>query len=197
MANNHEENEMKKAAIMVFVFLLLGGYGAPVLAGNFTGNVNVFLGQKQLDDDDWGRLDDQDELGLLFDFAQKSWPINIAIDLLGSRESASYAGYDVDGKTTEFCVGVRKIFILDQSAIFKPYVGGGLAFIGAELEDEFGHSEDDNGAGIWLNAGGYFTLSQHFNIGLDLRYSKAEVTLSGEEVEAGGTHIGLILGYHW
>ncbi|MDA8142075.1 MAG: outer membrane beta-barrel protein [Desulfobacteraceae bacterium] len=191
---------MKKAAILAMVVLLLTGYGASVWAADFTGNVNVFVGKKYLDDDDWGDLDHQTELGLKVDFAQRRWPINIAIDLLGSSDSETIDGVNYEGKTTEFCVGVRKIFQVDKTGLFNPYIGGGLAFVRAELEQSYRsyyQSDDDTNLGIWLNGGIYFTLSQHFNIGLDLRYSKAEVTLFDTHGEAGGTHIGLILGYHW
>jgi hypothetical protein len=41
------------------------------------------------------------------------------------------------------------------------------------------------------------TLGQSFNLGFDLRYSSADITLGGFEVEAGGTYAGLLLGYHW
>jgi hypothetical protein len=34
-------------------------------------------------------------------------------------------------------------------------------------------------------------------IGLDLRYSEAEVTLFDEDREAGGFRTGVTVGYHW
>ena len=65
----------------------------------------------------------------------------------------------------------------------------------SNIATDFPVSDDNNGIGIWLNGGVYWTLSQHFNLGLDLRYSQADVTLF--DVDAGGTHAGVILGYHW
>ena len=56
---------------------------------------------------------------------------------------------------------------------------------------------------VIFNEGEYFvkniiyTLGQHFTLGLQVRYSKAEVTLFGVEGEAGGTTAGFMLGYHW
>ena len=166
-------------------------------ANEWTGNVNFFLGQKTLDEDDWTPLDKQAEFGVLVDFKQQSWPVSIAIDFLGSIDVETESGIDLEGSTTEFDVGVRKIWEVAGSSL-RPYIGGGLAFINAEFKaTNFPVSDSDSGTGIWLNGGVYWTLGQHFNLGLDLRYSQADVTLFGEEGEAGGTHAGIILGYHW
>jgi len=99
-------------------------------------------------------------------------------------------------------VGVRKIWKVAGSSI-RPYIGGGLAYINAEIRRQdiifFAPtvSDKDSGTGIWLNGGVYWTLNQSFNLGLDLRYSQADVTLFGVDGEAGGTHVGIMLGYHW
>ena len=167
-------------------------------ANAWTGNVNFFLGQKTLDEDDWGPLDKQAEFGVLVDFKQQNWPVSIALDFLGSTDETTEFGVTVEGTTSEFDVGIRKVWEVAGSSI-RPYVGGGLAFIRAELKatDFVTVSVDDNGTGIWLNGGVYWTLGQSFNLGLDLRYSQADVTFFGVEGEAGGTHAGIILGYHW
>ena len=167
-------------------------------ANAWTGNVNAFLGQKTLDEDDWAPLDKQAEFGVLVDFKQQDWPVSIAFDYLGTYDEATEFGVNVEGTTSEFDVGVRKIWEVSGSSI-RPYVGGGLAFVNAEFKRTTFPtvSDDDNGTGIWLNGGVYWTLGQHFNLGLDLRYSQADVTLFGVEGEAGGTHAGVILGYHW
>jgi len=43
----------------------------------------------------------------------------------------------------------------------------------------------------------FWRLGKRFNIGLDVRYSKAEITLFNVDVDAGGTHAGLLLGWGW
>ena len=147
-------------------------------AGGYTGNVNFFLGQKSLDSDDW--------------------PVNVAIDILVSADEATELGIRFESITSEINGGVRKIWEVSGSS-FRPYIGGGLAIISAELEGTSFTtvSDDDSSLGIWLNGGVYWTLGRSFNLGLDLRYSRAEVNIFGVDVEAGGTHAGLILGYHW
>lgn len=167
-------------------------------AAGYTGNVNFFLGQKSLDSDDWQPLDEQGEFGVLVDFKQSHWPVSVAIDILVSADEATELGVNLEGITSEINGGVRKIWDVSGSSI-RPYIGGGLAIISADLEASAFTtvSDDDNSVGIWLNGGVYWTLGKSFNLGLDLRYSRAEVTILGVDVEAGGSHAGLILGYHW
>jgi hypothetical protein len=51
--------------------------------------------------------------------------------------------------------------------------------------------------GFYLSGGAYATLSQHLNLGLMFRISKADVDLFDDGVGAGGEHIGLFIGYHF
>jgi len=185
---------MKKNILVVILMLLV----INAHANEYTGNVNFFLGQKSLESDDWAPIDDQGEFGVLVDFKQNDWPVSIAIDLLVSADTTTEFGVEFTAITSELNGGVRKIWDISGSSV-RPYIGGGLALISADLEasDFTTVSDDDNSIGIWLNAGIYWTLGQSFNLGFDLRYSQAEVTVFDVDVEAGGTHAGLILGYHW
>ena len=179
-------------ALMLMSFVALAG------ASQWTGNVNFFLGQKSLDSGDWGQLDEQGAFGVLVDFRQEHWPVSVALDFLGSADDTTQLGNTIDGMTTEFNAGIRKIWEVSGSSV-RPYLGGGIAFINAELErtNVFVVKDDDNATGLWLNGGIYWTLGQHFNLGFDLRYSEADVTLFGVNREAGGGFAGLLLGYHW
>jgi len=185
---------MKKNILAVILMLFV----LNAHANEWSGNVNFFLGQKSLDSDDWGVLDDQSAFGVLVDFKQDHWPVSVALDFLGSYDDVTQLGTKFEGGTFEFDVGVRKIWEVSGSPV-RPYIGGGLAFVSAKLEESgpFPASDEDNGTGIWLNGGVYWTLGQSFNLGLDLRYSDAEVTLYDVDGEAGGTFAGLMLGYHW
>ncbi len=185
---------MKKNVLAVVLMLFF----ASANANAWTGNVNAFLGQKTLEEDDWAPLDKQAEFGVLVDFKQPDWPVSIALDFLGSYDEAIALGFNFEGTTSEFDVGVRKIWDVSGSTI-RPYIGGGLAFINAELKITTYPTitDDDNGTGIWFGGGVYWALGPHFNLGFDLRYSKADVTVYDVDVEAGGTHAGVTLGYHW
>ncbi len=173
-----------------------------------TGQVNFFLGQKFLDAGDWDPVDEQGEFGVVMSFGQVDWPVHIAVDLLGSTDEGEISDpllgeIDVTGSTVELGVGVRKIWSKNS---VHPYVGGGLALVNAEIEldSSFGDLDaDDDGVGAWLGGGLFWRLGQRFNIGGDVRWSSAEVSPDSidpelaAELEAGGLHIGLLLGFGW
>lgn len=168
------------------------------------GNVNLFLGGKTLDND-WAPFDEHGEFGILIDVGDEYWPVNFAIDLLGSSKQIDYWDGYTYTSTSEIDIGARKVFDIYGTTL-HPYAGGGLALVSARIEDAYYNwdpvcgylcADEDTGLGIWLNGGIYMTLGQSFNLGLDLRYSQADVTLGGATVDAGGTHAGILLGYHW
>lgn len=192
----------KVLCIVIIVVMVI----LPVVsqADEWTGNVNVFLGSKALDENDWAPIEDQDEYGILVDFKQKGAPVSIAVDFLRSEgDGSAYDTYSrlyihLVAEMTELNVGVRKIW--DQQDSVRPYVGGGIAFIYADVSGSSRGvtvTDDNNGVGIWINGGVYWTLGTSFNIGFDLRYSQAQVSLFGVNVNAGGGHAALFLGYHW
>jgi len=165
--------------------------------GGVTGNINFLIGQKTLDKNDWEPLEKQIEAGLMFDIGGADWPVNIALDILGSVDEETISGVDVTGSTSEFDIGIRKSF-LDGN--FHPYLGGGLAVIQTEIEGSYGGitvSDDDTGTGFWISGGIYYSIIGHINLGLDLRYSNAKTTMFDIEGEAGGTHFAFFAGYHW
>lgn len=164
----------------------------------WTGNANILLGGKTLDEDDWEPAERQGEFGIEIDFRKKDWPINIAIDLLGAAGEETEGFTKRESRTSEFNIGVRKVW--GQFPHLRPFIGGGLSFIRAEDEVTvlgFTVSDDDSGTGIWLGGGVYWTLEEHFNIGFELKSSFAEVTLFNKDVNAGGGHFGFLAGYHW
>lgn len=184
--------------------------------GEISGNINIFAGQKSLNSDDWSDeivdISKQNEIGVMIDFKQKDWPISIAIDYLFSKGDESSSGTitglgsvseHVKGETSELHLGLREI--LELPSPIRPFIGGGLAIITAKQDvnasaSGFGsisESDTDNAAGFWVDGGVYATLAEHFNIGAEVAYSQATVTLFDESTKAGGFHYGLLAGYHW
>jgi len=156
----------------------------------------------------WEPADRHGEWGILLDFRPKNWPVNIALDFLKSDGDDTdswpfFHSTEIEGKTTEINIGIRKI--IENRPAIRPYIGGGLAYINGEYRKTINWFSggtsiligEDDGIGIWIDAGLYFTLAKHFNIGFDIRYSWAEITISGVDVNAGGLHAGLIFGFHW
>ncbi len=189
---------MKRSFLLTLFFALLTLSSVP--AHSTSGNLNLFIGQKSLDDSDyWNPVDDHMEYGIIFDMIEKGWPISLELGLLMSSDESSddYASWEAH--TSEFSVGIKKIWAIRNFPL-KPFVSGGLAYISAEdeFENAFGTSEEDDSAmGFYLSAGAYATLSQHLNLGLLFRISKADVDLFEDGVGAGGEHFGLFIGYHF
>ncbi len=79
-------------------------------------------------------------------------------------------------------------------------IGGGLAIVNARMKARAMGGEgadDETGYGIWLDAGLYTTLRKNLNIGIDGRWSKADLELFDRDAQAGGWHIGVMAGFHW
>jgi hypothetical protein len=202
---------MRKTIVIVIICFLLSIHSMAFCQTSsdthtWSGNINLFLGAKILDDD-WEPIDEHAEVGVLLDLKHKKIPLSIALDLFYSEKDKDigvtvlgFGTFDtkVEAQTIELNIGVRKIW--ENFTYVRPFIGGGLAFIGAEFEASApgeSVSVDDEGIGAWIDLGIYVTLSQQFNIGIDARWSKAEVDLFGVDGEAGGWHIGALVGYHW
>ena len=180
------------------LFALLALALPSISSAEVHGNVNLFLGMKTLSDGDWEPIEDQPEFGVLTDWGAKEWPIHIAADVLFSSDDEDIGGVDVDGETFELALGVRKVWY--QNDRFRPYVGGGLDVVQAEVEFEgsFGSvDDDDTGIGAWVDGGIVWRIGEVFQIGAGLRYSYAEVELFEEDLKAGGLHYGLVAGFGW
>ena len=185
---------MRKTLILALVLSIF--YVPTVFAEQtvWTGNANVFLGGKFLDDDEWEPADDQLVLGVQLDARPQDWPVNLALDIRYGFGDGNFFGVEFESNILEFDLGVRKIF--EQHPILRPFIGGGLSIVEAEFSG-LGLSDDDVGIGFWIGGGFYLLLQEHFNIGLDLRFSTADVTLFGVDADAGGFQVGLLTGYHW
>lgn len=191
---------MKKTLIAIAVVPFLLGFCAPSYAVT-TGNFNFLIGGKALDKGDWEPLEDQTAVSFHLDVTPEGWPVALALDLLGSAaEEENYAnsGFDLKASTSEFDFGVRKFFG-DETDV-AGFIGGGLGFIGAEAEVTFGGasaSEDDSALGFWIDGGVQGRFFEAMNLGIDLRYSQAEVNIGGVDADAGGTTLGVYIGYGW
>ncbi|MGB5160827.1 MAG: hypothetical protein WBQ27_06885 [Thermoanaerobaculia bacterium] len=186
-------------------------------------NLNFVLGEKLLDSDDWPVGDSQGMLAFLSTFGPSSWPVQVAIDVVGSgsaqgsffasRPEIEFHGEDIVQSTFELDVGVRKIWRLDRA---RPFVGGGLAVIWGRQDraifqpprfDPDGHwiypelsvivSEEDEAPGVWVDGGIFWRMGNRFNLGLEARFSRAELGFATRDVQAGGFSLGLILGWGW
>jgi hypothetical protein len=169
------------------------------------GNFNIFLGVKALESG-WQQMDDQFEFGGFLTIGRDNWPIDIAVDFLASEHNVGGCGYwdflctrpETLGRTFEVDAGVRKIW---NTGKVLPYVGAGVGFIRAEFRTSGGNiyaDSSDLALGWWAETGLLYRPIKILEIGLDVRYSTANVDLhfgyGAQSVDAGGFHFGLLCG---
>jgi outer membrane protein W len=179
------------------IAMLLGLiFSAAGLRAEMTGNVNLLLVSKVLDEDAWTPVDTQSGAGIQVDLKEKAWPVSMVLGYQSTSESDfdPFYGVSVDGKTTELDLGAK--YIWDKFPHVRPYVGGGLSHITGEIS-VLGISETDSANGFWISGGVYWTLAEHLNLGLMVKVSKADITMGGVKGNAGGTTSGLMVGYHF
>jgi hypothetical protein len=186
-----------KAVVCGALLVLATMASPPPARAESTGDVNFILGTKQLDKNDWQPVESQGEFGVEVTWGGSHWPIRIATDYLAStrEDNLPGTGLRVQGTTWEWAFGVRKVW---ENKAVRPYVGGGLMMAAAQSEVKTIGKEDDFGFGAWVGGGVFWRLGTRFNIGVAGRISGAKVDLgSATGVQAGGSHLGLILGWGW
>lgn len=168
-------------------------------ADELSGHVSGYVGLKALNSSDWPDLDKHFAMGVFFDIKRDSWPISIALDIIDTGAKHEHDGMKDQGHTTEFHLGIRKIFI-NQYKKIQPYLEGGVSLMYAEQEFEVNNTaekQDDGDTGVWFGAGMYYEINPSFTLGLDVRYSYGEVVLFGKERNAGGVYAGITGGYQF
>ena len=200
MKNLITVSTITSTALSTLLFMAMpAAHAEDAQAEGWTGNVSGYLGHKSVDDEDWPNLDSQTSVGVISDFRKQSWPVSIAADLIFAGTVHESGVIEDTGGTAEIHLGARKIFALENSS-FRPYAGAGVAFVSAILENENAGvkvDDDDRAVGAWVGVGTYYSVTPSFNLGLDVRYSKAEVTLFDKDRETGGLNAGITAGYHW
>ena len=168
----------------------------PALAG---GNANFILGSRGLDKDFWEPVNGQFATGVTVDFGKMEWPIHLETGIMVSvGYEEDFLAADITGSVSELFFGVNKTW---EMGVTRPFIGGGLAAVGAgyEIDGPGGTIDDDDGAGgVYFHGGVYWRLKSRFNIGIDGRFLVGtDVTLFGVEGDADYLQLGMILGWGW
>jgi hypothetical protein len=107
----------------------------------------------------------------------------------------------VKGSSTEFAIGVRKIW---GHGVTRPHLGAGAEVLSVReyLDGPSGPlKHEDVGYGVWVDTGVSWRLAGHLNLGIEARYSWVDANLGSgffpREVAAGGFQLGLLIGYGW
>ncbi len=183
--------------LVVGLFLVVPSLAFAEYDQPWTGNVKLMLGGKFLDNTNWTvggvAYDTQYEIGGMFDIRPKDWPINLAADVLYSYRTRT----TVKAGVFELNLGVRKYFEDDPK--LRPYIGGGGAYMSAVLDTGLtnmtGTIDDKTGLGVWASAGISYLITDQINIGVDLRYTWAKVSIFAlTDISAGGLHAAFTIG---
>jgi hypothetical protein len=171
----------------------------------YVGNLNLFVGEKWLDNGDWTPADEQRQFGIMLAFGEERAPVHFSLDAYLSSVDVADANPAVDtivsGSSTEFDIGIRKVW---GEKATHPHVGAGACVVDVR-EERNGPTglvkNSDRGYGAWVDGGVTWRLASHLNLGFEVRYSVVSVYL-GEgaavrDVIAGGIHVGLLIGYGW
>lgn len=188
------------------VAIMLTSLCLTAYAGDIHGNVSFFAGKAALDSGDWENVDSHRSVGMISDIRLQHWPVSIAIDgFISTDKNKNDADTvndmtpNLDASTAALHLGIRKIWN-DEKRNLHPYIGGGLAYINGSQErtiDNQKENQSDASVGSWVSTGLYWRPISRLNMGIDLRYSHANVTLFDQKIDAGGTQIGATIGYHW
>ena len=155
--------------------------------------ISLYLGQRNLDEDDWAPVDEQATFGLEFSQERLGSAIGWEVGLMGSADDDDVAGLDVEVTTGELYGGVRKTF---GDGVVHPYVGGGLALINLKADVSGVGDDDDGSAAGYAHGGVAFAVSESFFLGLDLRLLfGSDVTIAGFDSDADYGQLALLLGW--
>jgi hypothetical protein len=197
---------MRHASRLLVPVILIAATVAPVVASG--GNANFVLGGRTLTDDEfWEPNEDNTFIGATVSFGPRHWPISLSAGTYISfaQERVSIGSFSGDFTTAiaEFDFGVQKTWEIDT---VRPYVGGGIASVGAAAELEGGGSnvdDDDQSFGAYVDFGVFWRLGSRFNIGIHTRAmfgTDVEFDFGGPLTAKGDAdylQVGLILGWGW
>ena len=200
-----------KIGLLIIVSALLF-VSCPAFALEWKGGVDFMFGKKDLDSD-WKPVDSWQEFGVMLSFTEADLPFGITAGYLtGNDDNLSISGprgINIDGKTDEFLLGIRKDFAPAGSDNFRAYVNGGYTGIKWSLETTItengsatsSNELDDWAHGFWLGGGMYFIFAKNAAIGIDYKFTKASSdinTVFGDRtLEAGGSHYSAFLGWRF
>ena len=208
---------MHRRVVTITLALLMGASGAGGAAAvdddpgtvatdknKTTGSVGIAIGIKILDSD-WEPLGDQGVFVVSLTLGKKKWPVHFALDYVSGEDEDTRAIGIIccstpqvlaKSETTEWNLGVRRVW--RQEKKFRPYAGGGIAFIDGEIKvPAQSISASDSTTGYWLDAGFRQPLKNKIDWGFDLRYSAGKINLGNGEVDAGGPQLLLYFGGGW
>lgn len=184
--------------VVLSLFLLLS---AMAQASDFSGDINLTLGNRWLLLDEWSdlNLDSQPTIGIQTNLGFASWPISLVLGYNQSWADSSLLGADLEIKQSEFYAGLAYHFYKEE--MLQPFISGGLSKNNNKLtvsDTDNSVSSSDDLLGLWLSGGLNYHLTDSINLGAEVKYQ----TYTDAELFSG--HYGMenvmlnfLIGYHW
>jgi hypothetical protein len=155
----------------------------------------------------WGDARNQLVFGFVdLDAQPRSWPVSFVTRLafgysgalpIGADPRASFSGsWDID-------VGLRRVW--SRPGTLQPFVGGGLALVGAsttiQIRTKYSAVYVQNWhpttVGPFVEAGCYFPIRGNWHTGILISYTKGEGNLNNHGLEMGGIQAAVLIGKTW
>lgn len=193
---------MRRVRGIVIAGLLAAASAAPALCAEI--NLNTYpLAIRGLNADDWDPIEHQVGFGNTVDMGEPGWPIHLAFGLhasIGADDTNSFNVDDIVGSVGEMSFGITKVW--ETKGGTRPFLSGGLSFVSAYYQvNGFGGldvDDSDDSLGGWVEAGVYWRLTSHFNLGLHGRFlGGTSITIFGVEGDADYWQFGPMIGWSW
>lgn len=163
-----------------------------------TGNVVASAGVRYLDKDEWSPVEDQGQVGVLADFRIGQGPLYVTAGVQVSGKEEDESDGELTASVVDFSLGAK---LMPTFGNVSPYIGAGVASVGAayEFEDDFGPDEDDDDASLGFYYGaGLLVRIGHFSVGADVRrIDGTDLELGGVDTNADSTVLSALFGWGW
>ena len=170
--------------------------------------LDLYLGGRSFDHNDWHPVEDQGMIGLEFVHEGRDSPCGFEVAVFASEDDehvflpAFGRTVEVRGETEEFSMGLRKTFALEEGAPAHPYIGGGISGIHAEFKgvNASGLStiDEDGSPGLYLHTGIDFDLSPNFLLGFNLRFlTLTDIKMFGVSGTADYAQFAIVMGFRF
>jgi len=170
-----------------------------------SGTVVALFGAKKLDPDDWVS-DEHTALGVDVVFDQPRSRTGWVFGYLSTEGSGKAAGVKEETETQEFLFGIRDTFQIKSLGPIKAgklgirsingYLNGGLALVSLDADIKaLSVSESDDAVGFWVGGGLYLKDVGGVVLGVDFKYTDAEVSLPSGDFAAGGLTWAVTYGF--
>ena len=169
-----------------------------------TGNVQFLIGQTYLSDF-WKPVDEPASFGVEVDFGPSKSLVHVAMAWSGSTDSGTVTT-PYFGRTGHVAVGFLEFsagFLVHpvRKAFVRPYFGAGALRVFASTDsgaNAWNGGDNDQSFGFYANAGIFFKVGDHFNIGFDGRIVReTKILLVGVEGDADYEQINMLIGFSW